>query len=85
MGVSFYMIIAVATITIARLFIFGLRSDKFVSLSVNVDNLYHRVVLKQLALFGDINIHAAGIEIVVVYPDALQSEVPFQNLVHVST
>ena len=36
-----------------------------------------------LAQFGDVNVHAAGIEVVVVHPDCLESEVALQNFVGV--
>ena len=50
-------------------------SDEFVSFPVDVDNLYLVVVFQVLAQLGDIDIHRPRIEVVVVNPNRLQSEV----------
>jgi hypothetical protein len=36
---------------------------------VNIDNFHGRFVFEMLPEFGDVHIHTAGIEIVVVDPD----------------
>ena len=59
------------------------RRDELVALAVNIDNLNLRIVLQMLTQFGDIHIHRAGIEVVVVNPDGLQGEVALQNLIGV--
>ena len=58
-----------------------LGGDKLVALSVDIDDFYLFVVLQVLAQLGDIDIHGAGIEVVVVNPDGLQGEVTLQDLV----
>ena len=55
--------------------------NQLIALAMNVDNLNLRIILKMLAQFGDINIHRAGIKVIVVYPDGLQCEVALKNLV----
>ena len=56
-------------------------SNELIALTVNVDNLNLRIVLQVLAQLGNIDVHGAGIEVVVVYPDSLQGEVALQNLI----
>ena len=56
-------------------------SNEFVTLAVDVDDFNLRIVLQMLAKLGDVNIHRAGIEIVVVNPDGLQGEIALENLV----
>ena len=48
---------------------------------MDIDNLNLRIVLQMLAQLGDIHIHRAGIEVVIVNPDGLQGEVTLQDLV----
>ena len=48
---------------------------------MDVDDLNRRVGLEMLAQLGDINIHRASVEIVIVNPDSLQCEVTLQSLV----
>ena len=57
------------------------RGDELVAFAVDIDDFYLRIVLQVLAQLGDVDIHRAGVEIVVVNPDGLQSEVALQNLV----
>ena len=53
------------------LFLIILRSYKLVALAVDIDNLNLVVVLKVLAQLSDVNVHRAGVEVVVVNPDCL--------------
>lgn len=46
--------------------------DETVTSAVHVVDFYFRVILEQLAELGDVNIHATGVEIVVVHPDGFQ-------------
>ena len=64
--------------------LFLVRDDEFVAFAVDVDDFNLRVVLQMLAQLGDINVHRACVEIVVVNPDGLQREVTLQNLVGVA-
>ena len=57
--------------------------NQFVSFSVNVEDFDVIVIFQMFTQFGDINVHAAGIEIIVVNPNGFQSEVTLQNLVSV--
>ena len=57
------------------------RCDQLIAFAVDVDDLDARVVFQELAQLRDINVHAAGIEVVVVYPDRLQGVVALQYLV----
>ena len=52
---------------------------------MDIDNLNLRIFLQMLAEFGDIHIHRARIEVVVVNPDGLQCEITLKNLVGMST
>ena len=52
-------------------FLIILRSYKLVALAVDIDNLNLVVVLKVLAQLCDVNIHRAGVKVVVVNPDCL--------------
>ena len=55
--------------------------DELVALTVDVDDLDVGIVAEQLAQLGDVDVHAAGVEVVVVYPDGLQGVVTLQHLV----
>lgn len=55
--------------------------DELVALAVYVDDLNLRIILEVLAKLGDIDIHGAGIEVVVIDPDGLQGKVALQYLV----
>ena len=57
--------------------------DELVAFSVDVDDLYRFVLLEVLAELGDVHIHAAGIEEVVVEPDGLQGKLALKDLVGV--
>ena len=63
------------------MFLLILGRNEFVTLAVDVDDLNLRIVLQMLAQLGDIDIHGACIEVVVINPDGLQCEVALQNLV----
>lgn len=62
---------------------FGVRRDELVALSVDVDDFYAVVSLEVLAELGDIDIHGARVEIVVINPDGFQCEVTLQHFVGV--
>ena len=64
---------AITSATPIHLLIF--RGDQFVTLTMNIDNLNLRIVLQVLAQLSDVDIHRAGIEVVIVDPDGFQSEV----------
>ena len=59
----------------SQLALLFLGSNEFVSLAMNVDDLNLIVSLQMLAQLGDIDVHGTGIEVVVVNPDGLQSEI----------
>ena len=50
----------------------NLRYNELIALAVDVDDLNLVVSLKVLTKFGDINIHRAGVEVVIVNPYSLQ-------------
>lgn len=60
------------------------RDDELVSFAVDIDNLYLGIVFQMLAQLCDIDIHRAGVEVVIVYPDSLQGEVTLEDLVGVA-
>ena len=66
------------------LLVFNLRGNELVTLTVDVNNLDLWIVLEVLTQLGDVNIHRACVEVVIVDPDGLQSEVALQNLVRVA-
>ena len=45
-----------------------LGSNEFVTLAVDIDNLDGVIILEMLTEFGDVNIHTAGVEVVVINP-----------------
>ena len=52
---------------------------------MNVDDFNGGIVLEMLTKLGDVNVHASGIEIVVVDPNCLQREVAFENFIDMCT
>lgn len=54
---------------------------QLIALAVNVDNLYLVIVTQMLAQLGDVHVHAAGVEIIVVYPNGFQGIVTLKYLV----
>ena len=61
-----------------------IRSNELVAFSVDIDDFNRIVFLQMLAELGDIHIHAARIEVVVINPDSLERKVTLQNLVGMS-
>ena len=51
---------------------------------MDVDNLDLSVILQMLTQLSDVNIHRAGIEVVIIDPDSLQGEIALQNLVRMA-
>ena len=58
--------------------------NELIALAVDVDDLNLVVVLQVLAQLGDVNVHRACIEVVVINPDGLQRKVALQDLVGMS-
>jgi hypothetical protein len=50
--------------------------DELVTFAVNVDDLDVGLWPQQLAQLSDIHVHAAGVEVGVLFPDLLQGMVP---------
>ena len=48
------------------------RNNEFVTLAVYIDDFNAVIILEMLAQLGDIDIHASGIEVIVVDPNGLQ-------------
>ena len=48
------------------------RHNEFVTLAVHIDDFNAVIILEMLAQLGDIDIHASGIEVIVVDPNGLQ-------------
>ena len=61
--------------------IFLCRNYELVAFSVNIDNLYIGICTQMFAQFRDVNVHTAGIEIIVVHPDCLKCEIALKNFV----
>ena len=59
--------------------------NQLVAFPMDVDNLNVGFRFKEFAQFGDIDIHAAGIEICVLLPDLFQCMVAFKDVVCMST
>ena len=60
---------------------FSLGSDELVTLAVHVDDLYRIIVFKMLTKLGDVNIHTTCIEVIVINPNGLKSEVALKDLI----
>ena len=58
-------------------------SDKLISLSVDIYNLYRGILAKMFAKLGDVHIHGAGVEIIVVNPDGLEGKVALKYFIDV--
>ncbi len=50
---------------------------------MDVDDFDGRVILEMLAQLGDVDVHGAGVEVIVVNPDGLEGEVALEYLVDV--
>ena len=70
---------------VALLCLFLVRCDELVALAVDVDDLNLVVVFQVLAQLGDVNVHRASVEVVVVNPDGLQCEITLVALVCVTS
>ena len=62
-------------------FVFG--GYEFVTFAVDVDDLDRGIVFEVLAELGDVYVHRACVEVVVVDPDGLEGEVALEYLVDV--
>ncbi len=60
------------------------RRNELIALAVDIDDLYLVVFLQMLAQLGDIHVHRAGVEIVVINPDGFQGKVALQDLIGVT-
>ena len=61
--------------------LFLVRNNQLISLTVDIDDFNLVIILEVLTKLGDVNIHGACVEIVVINPDGLQGEVTLENLV----
>lgn len=52
-----------------------LRDNEFITFAMDVDNLHSIIILEMLTQLSDIHIHATGIEIIIIYPNSLQSKI----------
>ena len=59
--------------------------DEAVASTVYVVDFDFGVSLEELAQLGDIDIHAAGVEVVVVHPDGLECQVALEHVVDVDS
>ncbi len=50
---------------------------------MHIQQFHRRIFLQVFSQFGDINIHAAGVEIAVVLPDAVKRHAAVENVVGV--
>jgi hypothetical protein len=61
----------------------NLTFNQFKSFSVHIDNLYFFVFGKVLSQFGNIHIHATGIEVIIATPDFVQGIIAVHNIVFI--
>ncbi len=59
--------------------------DKFIPFSVDIDDFNVFFILQMFAQLGDVNIHASGIEVIVINPDGFQGEVAFKHFIGIDT
>ena len=59
----------------------NLGCNQLITLTVDIDNLNRVIGLQVLAQLGDVNVHTAGVEVVVIGPHSLESKATLQNLV----
>ena len=57
--------------------------DEFVALTVDVDDFHLFVHAQVLTQLGDVHVHGAGVEVVVVDPDLFEGEIALEDFVHV--
>lgn len=72
----------VATLLLRSIY---LGSDELIAFAVDIDDFDRRVILEVLAELGDVHVHRAGVEIVIVNPYGLEREVAFEYFVDVCT
>ena len=60
---------------------FNFRRNQLVAFSVNIDNLDRIIFFQMFTQFRNIHVHTAGIEIVIINPDSLQSKVTLQDFI----
>ena len=72
-------------IPLHQIFIFLHLGDELVSFPVYIEDLNGGIFLQIFPEFGNVHIHASGIEIAVVLPNGSQSVVPVEHLVFVVT
>ena len=65
------------------LFVVGFGGDELVAFAVDVDDFDCGVFTQVLAELGDVDVHAAGVEVVVVDPDCFERLVAFEDFVDV--
>ena len=65
--------------------LFYFRSNQFIPLPVNVDNLDRIILFQMFTQLSDIHVHASCIEIIIINPNGLQCEITLQNLISMST
>ena len=58
-------------------------SNQFVAFAVDVDDFNRGIVFQMLAELGDIDVHRAGVEVIVINPDGFQRIVALEDFVHV--
>ena len=63
----------------------GVRCDELIALAVDVDDFNAVITLQVLTELGDVNVHSASVEVVVVNPNSLERIVTLQNLVCMCT
>ena len=74
----------IAILLFAVFNIFG-GDNQLVTLPVDVDDLNVGFRFKEFAQFGDVDIHAAGVEIGVLFPYLFQCMIAFQDIVCMGT
>ncbi len=52
---------------------------------MDIDDFNRRLIFQVFTQFGNVNIHASCIKIIVINPNGFQSEVPLQNIVGIVT
>ena len=65
--------------------LFYFRSNQFIPLPVNVDNLDRIIFFQMFTQLSDIHVHASCIEIIIINPNGFQGKVALKNLIGMCT
>ena len=66
-------------------FCFDIWGNELVPFSMNIDYFYWWIVFEMFTKFGNVNVHATSVKVIIVYPNSFEGEVTLQNFIDVST